>query len=129
MGNTPKQFTVTLGGKILQFLYEKDIGAVGEYSTYYYADQDKEDITLGFDYAPTIKRQGREIQPIFRCQFICRTGKKKTWANTHFRGRYDQFYDFPSVESAIVGFKGFLKDNYISKRASPKKKANMPFGL
>lgn len=131
MGDIPKSFTVTLGGRTLQFLYEKDKGMGGDIDNYYYADYDKEDISLGFYWTPMLKKRGgSEVQPIFRCQFICTTGNKKTWGNTHFRNlRYDQFYDFPSLASAIVGFKGFLKNNYVGKRVSPKKKASMPFGL
>ncbi|MBQ1293619.1 MAG: hypothetical protein IIY21_06245 [Clostridiales bacterium] len=130
MGKIPKSFTVTLGGRTLLFLYEKDIGMGGTYDSYYYSNYATEDIALGFSWVYIRERDDDESHPIFRCQFTCMRGRKNTWANTHLKNyNFDPFYDFPTLESAITGFKGFLKSSYISKRASPKKKANMPFGL
>lgn len=126
MGKIPKSFTVTLGGKTLRFKYDVDWTGEG----YYYDGEDMEYVELGFNWRFLRKQTEHESNPIFRCQFTCHPFGKTTWFSTHLKQvYYDPFYDFPSVESAIVGFKGFLRDNYVSKRASPKKKANMPFGL
>ena len=123
MKKMPKTFTVTLGGKTLRFEHlEEEDPMTGYLSRFYYLKDDAEDIDLGFAYRYTNKA-------LIEIQIYCHNGHKRTWCNTHFHTWADEFLECPSIESAIFTFKEFLKQKYISKRASAKKKEKMPFGL
>lgn len=122
----PKSFTVKIGGKVLPFKYFDENTQSGRLTGYAYAGPEENSVGMGLTFYIT---KDRRLQTEFFSSYgkEARTG----WFAGHIKEWGVEFYEFPTVESAIFGFKEFLKKRYISKRASSKKKAQImhPFGL
>lgn len=120
----PRSFTVTLGGRKLPFVYLVEDTMSGRVYGYTYVGEDKDSVDLGIALMYT-------HNDTIVAQFTYRCGRDAYWFKTHVKQFDTSFFEFPSVQTAIFGFKEYLAKNYVSKRASHKKKAQTmhPFGL